>query len=87
MTQALERLSIGRFTNRLITLFSMIFKLEKIQTDHKKLTRHIVALNKKQSSTEVINEVALCMKEILNYRLFAFVVKKEKGVDIWLDLK
>ncbi len=90
MTQSLGRLSagrftIGRFTDRLITLVSMIFKMGKIQTDHKKLTRHILALNQKQSSTEVINEVALCMKEILSYRLFAFVVKKEKGVDIWLD--
>jgi diguanylate cyclase (GGDEF)-like protein len=80
MKQALNRIS-----NRMAPLFSMIFKMAQRQTDHKKLTRHILALNKKQSTTQIINEVALCLKDIINYRLFAFVIKKEKGVDIWLD--
>ncbi|MCD4718742.1 MAG: GGDEF domain-containing protein [Desulfobacula sp.] len=82
MKQALSRIS-GRMT----TLFSMIFKMAQRQADHKKLTRHIVELNKKQSSIQIINEVALCLKDILNYRLFAFVIKKKKSVDIWLDPK
>ncbi|MBU1342784.1 MAG: GGDEF domain-containing protein [Proteobacteria bacterium] len=80
MKQALSRLS-----SRMATMFSMVFKVAERQADHKKLTHHIVELNKKQSSIEIINEVALCLKDILNYRLFAFVVKKENGVDIWLD--
>ncbi|MCK5164787.1 MAG: GGDEF domain-containing protein [Desulfobacula sp.] len=80
MNQALTRIS-----GKALTLFSMIFQVAQRQADHKKLTRHIVALNKKQSSMGIINEVALCLKDILNYRLFAFVIKKEKGVDIWLD--
>jgi len=80
MKQAFTRLS-----GRVATVFSMIFKAAERQADHKKLTHHILALNEKQSSAEIINEVALCLKDILNYRLFAFVVKKEKGVDIWLD--
>lgn len=80
MKQALSRMS-GRMT----ILFSMIFKMAQRQADHKKLARYIVELNKKQSSIQIINEVALCLKDILNYRLFAFVIKKEEGVDIWLD--
>ncbi|RLC04539.1 MAG: GGDEF domain-containing protein [Deltaproteobacteria bacterium] len=80
MKQALSRIS-----NRIVTLFSIIFKVAQRQADHKKLTRHIVALNKQQSSTGIINEVALCLKDLLNYRLFAFVIQKEKGMDIWLD--
>jgi diguanylate cyclase (GGDEF)-like protein len=67
------------------TLFSMMFKVAERQADHKKLTHHMVELNKKESSTEIINEVALCLKDSLNYRLFAFVLKKETGVDVWLD--
>ena len=80
MKQALSRIS-GKMT----TLFSMIFNVAQRQADLKKLTHHIVELNKKQSSMEIINEAALCLKDILNYRLFAFVIKKEKKVDIWLD--
>ncbi|MFH2093898.1 MAG: GGDEF domain-containing protein [Pseudomonadota bacterium] len=80
MNQALSRLS-----GRLNTLFSIIFQAARSQADHKKLTHHILEISKKQSSAEIINEVALCLKDILNYRLFAFVVKKETAVDVWLD--
>lgn len=80
MTQALSRLS-----NKLTAFFSMMLRLAKHQADQKTLTHHIVEINKKQSSTEIISEVSRCMKELLNYRLFAFVVKKERTVDVWLD--
>lgn len=82
MTQALTRLS-----SRLAALFFMIFGAARQQADHKILTRHMVQINKKQSSVEIISQVALCLKDILHYRLFAFVVKKEDGVDVWLDPK
>jgi len=92
MNQTLSRLSdrisdrlSGRLSGRMAAVFSIIFNVAERQADHKKLTQHIVALNKKQSSAEIINEVALCLKDILNYRLFAFVIKKENSVDIWLD--
>lgn len=52
---------------------------------HNQLSRHIVALNKQSSSMDIINGVADCLKDILGYRLFAFVIKKEAGLDIWLD--
>jgi len=77
--------TFGRLPGEVTALFSMIFNVAKKQADHKKLTHHILALNKKQSPTEIISEVALCLKDILNYRLFAFVMKKEGGVDVWLD--
>ena len=63
----------------------MIFNMVRKQADHKSLTRHVIALNKKQSAEQIINETAACLKNILNYRLFAFVTSKEDGVDIWLD--
>ena len=80
MTQALNRIS-----SRLTALFYMMFRSAKEEADQRTLTRHIVEINKKESSADIINEVALCFKEILNYRLFAFVVKKESSVDVWLD--
>lgn len=80
MKQALNRISTA-----MSAVFSMIVKLAQKQADHQKLTHHILELNKKQSSKEIINEVALCLKDIINYRLFAFVIKKEIAVDVWLD--
>ena len=74
-----------KFSRRFLALFSVAFQEAALQADHARLSRHIVALNKKTSSTDIINELSVCLKNILNYRLFAFVVKKEAGVDVWLD--
>ena len=80
------KLSLQRLNDNLSGFFLSIFNsAAKRASIQNKLTRHIVALNKKSSSKEIINEVAVCLKDILGYRLFAFVVKRESGVDIWLD--
>ncbi|MCF6247096.1 MAG: GGDEF domain-containing protein [Desulfobacula sp.] len=79
------RQTFSRLSNRLGTLFSLIFGMAKTQADHQNLTRHIVAINKAQSTQQIINEVALCLKNILDYRLFAFAIKKENKTDVWLD--
>ncbi|MDD9302418.1 MAG: GGDEF domain-containing protein [Desulfobacter sp.] len=81
MNQTLNKLS-----NTVTAFFSLIFS-SSIQraAAQNNLTRHILALNQKSSSKEIINEVALCLKDLLGYRLFAFVVKKEAGLDVWLD--
>lgn len=77
--------TIGSLSGKLTAIFSMLFRAAEKQADHKKLAEYILALNKKQSPTDIIHEVALCLKDILNYRLFALVMKKEGGVDVWLD--
>ncbi len=77
--------TLGQIPEKMAALFSMIFNAAKKQADHKKLTHHILSLNKKQCPADIIGEVALCLKDILDYRLFAFVMKKESGVDVWLD--
>ncbi len=79
------RQTISRLSNRMGTLFSLIFGMAKQKADHQNLTRHIVAINKAQSTQEIINEAALCLKDILDYRLFAFAIKKEDKTDVWLD--
>ncbi len=76
----------NKISQTLSAFFSLVFTSSTRRADaYNKLTRHIVALNQKSSSMEIINEVADCLKEILGYRLFAFVVKKEAGLDVWLD--
>lgn len=79
------RQTLTRLSNRMSTFLSIFFRLAGKRADHEKLTRHIVAINQQKSTTDIINKAALCLKETLDYRLFAFVIKKEKTVDIWLD--
>ena len=69
----------------LSAMLSMIFGASARQTAHEKLTRHIVALNQKNTREEIIKEVALCLKEILDYRLFALAIPHKNGIDVWLD--
>ncbi|WP_321414934.1 GGDEF domain-containing protein [uncultured Desulfobacter sp.] len=78
--------TLDRFSHRLSVVFGLVFgfSLNRAHAQNK-LARHIVALNGKTSSSEIINEVADCLKGILGYRLFAFVNKKNAGVDVWLD--
>ena len=78
--------TLNKISDTVSALFSVVFS-SSVQraAAQNKLTRHIVALNKKSSSKEIINEVAICLKDTLGYRLFAFVVKKEAGLDVWLD--
>ena len=73
--------TINKISDTVSALFSLVFSSSvqraAVQT---KLTHHIVALNEKSSSMEIINAVADCLKDILGYRLFAFVVKKDAGL-------
>ncbi|MCG8566818.1 MAG: GGDEF domain-containing protein [Desulfobacterales bacterium] len=81
MKQAFEKIS-----HRALTAFSALFsQAVSRQADQVTLSRHILALNNKDTSTEIINEMALCLKELFDYRLFAFVVRQKEGVDVWLD--
>ncbi|WDP91191.1 MAG: GGDEF domain-containing protein [Desulfobacter sp.] len=78
--------TINKFSRNLSGVLSLVFTSSIRRADaYNKLSRHIVALNRKSSAQGIINEVADCLKEILDYRLFAFVVKKEAGLDVWLD--
>jgi len=78
--------SLDRFSHKLSAVLGLVFgsSLNRVHAQNK-LARHIVALNGKTTPAEIINEVAACLKGILGYRLFAFVNKKNAGVDVWLD--
>jgi diguanylate cyclase (GGDEF)-like protein len=79
------RHTFTRISNRMTTALSLFFGLTRQHADQTQLTRYIVAINRQKSTEEIINQAALCLKEMLGYRLFAFVVKKETAADVWLD--
>ncbi len=77
--------SINRLSQKVSAVFSTLFSAADRQSDHRRLTRYIVTLNQKKNPREIISEVSLCLKDLLNYRLFAFVIKTDRGIDVWLD--
>lgn len=79
------RHTINTIAARLSAVFSITFGVARQKADHRKMVRHVIAMNLYETIPEIISEAASCLKEMLDYRLFAFVVKKESGLDIWLD--
>ncbi len=77
MNQTLKQLSSR--------LFALAFGQWLRQANQKELLKHIVSLQKQTSSSDIINSTAASLKQIVDYRLFAFVMKKEDGVNVWLD--
>jgi len=47
----------------------------------------MLRINEKQELTEILQEASRCLKEILNYRLFAFAIQDESKLDVWIDPK
>lgn len=79
--------TINRFQKKMTAALSVLFGSAARDADHRRLARYIVSLNQKESPEEIINELAGCLKDILNYRLFGFAVKKGETTDVWLDPK
>ncbi len=78
--------TLNKFRRNLSTILSLVLTSSVRRADaYNKLSRRIVDLNRKNCKEEIINDVADCLKELLGYRLFAFVVKKEAVLDVWLD--
>lgn len=71
--------------NKLFKILPLFFNAAVKSAEHEKLTRHIINLNQQNSVQGIINEMAVCLKEIRNYRLFAFAIKRDTGIDVWLD--
>ena len=79
--------ALTQITHKAAAVAAALFSQASRRADHIKLSRHILALNTRTSSEGIINQMSLCLKDILDYRLFAFVVRKKEGVDVWLDPK
>lgn len=52
---------------------------------HKDLNRHILAIHKLLTIEDLVNETARILKDILAYKLFAFAIQDESGLNIWSD--
>ncbi len=75
-TQTLERRTPG-----LLTSLDSLFP----RNHHKVLSRHILQMHRLQTVEDLVDETATILKNILSYKLFAFVIREETGLCIWSD--
>ena len=79
----MERL-FGRFIRRVSSLGHVLFGMAR-RIDYETLSRYMLNFNQKQDLPSIMYETSRCMKEILNYKLFAFVFKASDQLDAWVD--
>ncbi len=78
------KLPIKRFFRNANAAANALFGLAR-QVDYRALNRYILAMNQGPSLDHILQEAARCLKEILNYHLFAFAVQEADRLDVWID--
>lgn len=73
-----------RFFRNAAAAAHMLFGVAR-QIDYKALNRYIVAINQSPTLDAILHEASRCLKEILNYHLFAFAVQDREKLDVWID--
>ncbi len=53
--------------------------------DYQTLSQYILSINKHKEIADIIDEVARCLKDLLDYELFGFMLKNGDTVDLWVD--
>ena len=67
-----------------IAVTGMLFGIAK-KIDYKTLNRYIIGMNECLTLDNIMLEASRCLKDILNYQLFAFAVQDQDRLDVWID--
>ena len=70
-----------------IPLVSRILFGVSRKLDYKTLSRYLIRINEQKGLAEILQEASQCLKDILNYRLFAFAIQDKEQLDVWIDPK
>lgn len=53
--------------------------------DFEMLTNYILRINQHNETWEILRELSMCLKEMCDYQLFGFALKKIGKTEIWID--
>ncbi len=65
------------------SILKLGFKIAR-GSDYKTLSKYILKINQYSNIDDMLNEASKCLKDILDYELFGFVIKNEDAMDVWL---
>ncbi len=81
MRQLLKKISHNTF---IVT--NLFFGVAR-RIDYKTLSRYIIGINQMDDLDSILRQASHCLKDILDYRLFAFAVQDGDDLNIWIDPK
>jgi len=76
--------AIKKMMRRTIAAAGALFGLPK-RIDYKTLNRYVIGMNECLTLDHVLLEASRCLKDILNYQMFAFAVQDRGRLDVWID--
>ncbi len=75
---------LKKLSRNISTIFQFFFLVSR-KMDYKRLARFMLGINEMHNLESMLQEASKCLKEILNYRLFAFAVLDKGKLDVWID--
>ncbi len=66
------------------TAMDIAYKLSQ-GLDYRTLNKYILKINRLNNVEEILYEASQCLNDILNYEIFAFGLKNNDMLDIWID--
>lgn len=76
--------ALKKMMKNTIAATGMLFGIAK-KIDYKTLNRYIIGMNECLTLDHILLEASRCLKDILNYQLFAFAVQDQVKLDVWID--
>jgi diguanylate cyclase (GGDEF)-like protein len=76
--------ALKRIVKKSMVVTGMLFGIAK-RIDYKTLNRYIIGMNECLTLDNILLEASRCLKDILNYQLFAFAVQDRDRLDVWID--
>lgn len=55
------------------------------EIDHQRLSHYIHDISRMSDVDAIVDQASKCLGDILNYKLFAFVMQRDEKLDIWVD--
>ena len=76
--------ALTKMMKNAISVTGMLFGIAK-KIDYKTLNHYIIGMNECLTLDNILLEASRCLKDILNYQLFAFAVQNQDRLEVWID--
>jgi diguanylate cyclase (GGDEF)-like protein len=77
---------LKRFCLRAVKAVDITYRLAQ-GIDYKTLSQHILSIHQLKDIDSILYKSSRCLKDMLDYQLFAFAMRDHDTLDIWIDPK
>jgi diguanylate cyclase (GGDEF)-like protein len=75
---------INRIRLNFVEMLTILMSMAR-RIDYKTLTTYMTGISQLRDIESLMVETSKCLKDILNYKMFAFALHDEETLDVWID--